>query len=742
MPSISESLVTLSSTKAAIKSAIESKGQNVSAVPFAGYAAKIAAIDTNLTPKVNAPDAWVRPADWLSMPTVVNTDSKFVGLHAVYADGNFVSLSATGNYTVDWGDGTVQNFASGVQADHEYSYANAGLNGTLSTRGYKQALIVVTPQSGQSLTSINLNLRHPGSPGSQYVSNFLDIVLSGPNLTSVVFGAQYNYVTLSILERVSVLKVGSVSDWSSMFNNCNSLQSVAGLDTTGATTMTNMFSLCQMLTTVPLFDTSTVSNFSGMFQACTALLTVPLFNTASGVDFNSMFTGCTVLQSVPLFNMAAATNVSTMFNLCRSLQTVPLFNWSAVTNGNTTFNGCVSLVSVPNFNMSANPNFISMFAGCSSLNTAPLINTAAATATASMFSGCSVLNSVPLLNTALVTSFNSMFANCTALRTVPLFNTSSGTSFTSMFSACKSLKSVPLFDLSHGTSFTSMFLDCYSLTDVPAFNFAAGGNMTNMFSSCHSMQKVPLFVFPASSNLSGMFGNCRSVAEMPAMELYNATNLSNFMYGSLGMSKVSITGPRFAFAVDNFKLSKAALETLFMNLGTGTGTTALSVTGNYGADTPFSKTTTATSGSAVLTATDTSGLTVGMQATGTGVSTGLAVTYAMNTDLFMRTAHGIPDGTPVSFTTPVSGSLPAYKNAYVVNATADTFKVSLTPGGAAVDLGSDGSATMLFLNTITAIVPNTSITLAVPASASGAASRNFRNLRTAYGTLKGWNITG
>lgn len=73
----------------------------------------------------NTPDPWVRPADWLTLPTVNLGDSIFTGLYAVYdTTQNYVSISAGGAFTVDWGDGTVENFATGVFANHLYDYAS------------------------------------------------------------------------------------------------------------------------------------------------------------------------------------------------------------------------------------------------------------------------------------------------------------------------------------------------------------------------------------------------------------------------------------------------------------------------------------------------------------------------------------------------------------------------------------------------------------------------------------------
>lgn len=65
------------------------------------------------------------------------------------------------------------------------------------------------------------------------------------------------------------------------------------------------------------------------------------------------------------------------------------------------------------------------------------------------------------------------------------------------------------------------------------------------------------------------------------------------------------------------------------------------------------------------------------------------------------TAHGLPDGTPVTFTT--TGALPTGLTAdttyYVVSAATDSFSVAATPGGSPIDTSGAGSG----IHTATAV---------------------------------------
>ena len=380
----------------------------------------------HIQPKSNyyAPsfNAWTRNPSWTQLPSVTSAEQKFVGLHAVFPDSNFVALTVAGAYTVDWGDGTApQNYTTGSTAYYQYDYNSSGLdntngpvtftaststvnrtshgysnNSTISfdtittTTGintgqiyyvvnatnntfqvsdtiggsfltltndgsgnilpYKQAIITVTPQSGQNITSLNLFVKHNQTNLRTYASGWLDITLSGPNLTAsglTISGSSTTTIFHNYLERCSLLNIGNLTSMSSMFNNCTALQSVSFSNTAAVTNMSSMFNACYSLQTVPLFNTAAVTNMTSMFSSCYSLQTVPLFNTAAVTNMTSMFASCYSLQSVPLFNTSRVINMLSMFNGCRELLTVPAFNTSNTSNLLTMFTSCISLQSVP-----------------------------------------------------------------------------------------------------------------------------------------------------------------------------------------------------------------------------------------------------------------------------------------------------------------------------------------------------------------------------------------------------------
>ena len=293
---------------------------------------------------------WQRPADWLPMPTnITATDQIFVGLHAVIENSdNYCAFSFTtssGQYRVDWGDGNITLHNSGTIAQYQYNYASVS-NSTLSSRGYKQVMIKVTPVSG-NLLGCNFQQRFVTTPAQNqaYSSGFLECILSMPNASSgnsITFGG----ITIrhTYCEKVDIKTIGNATSMAYMFTNFYSLQSVPLFNTINVTNMQNMLTNCYSLQSVPLFNTINVSSMLNMLASCYSLQSVPLFNTINVVNMSYMFYNCYSLPSVPLFNTINVTSMLAMLQNCQSLNFIPAFITTAVTTDFTSFaNGCNSL---------------------------------------------------------------------------------------------------------------------------------------------------------------------------------------------------------------------------------------------------------------------------------------------------------------------------------------------------------------------------------------------------------------
>jgi surface protein len=353
---------------------------------------------------------WRRPEDWLPMPTdITSADEIFVGLHAVIENNdNFVAFlfttSTGGQYQVDWGDGTVTLHNSNTAAEYQYDFATYDVNNiTLCSRGYKQAMITVTPVTGV-FRICNFQRRYTTIPSQNlsYSTGFLDCILSMPNAStsqSITLGG--TIVRHAYVEKFDIKTIGDVTLLPNLFFRFTSLQSVPLFNTQNVTNMGSMFSECLFIQSVPLFNTQNVTNMNSMFSSTGQLKSVPLFNTSKVTSMDSMFQ-FSAIELVPLFDTQNVTGMSSMFN-SSFIKSVPLFNTSKVTSMNSMFNGCSRLKSLPLFDTS-NVTDMYRFARIANIEQFPLLDTSKVQNMAEMFNNCFMLNSIPPLSTQSITT--------------------------------------------------------------------------------------------------------------------------------------------------------------------------------------------------------------------------------------------------------------------------------------------------------------------------------------------------
>jgi surface protein len=544
-------------------------------------------------------DTYQRPSEWLTLPTLVVGEQKIVMLHKVDdSDSNFCAFMVQGNYIVDWGDGSAtQSYTSFTTATHLYDYNSAGLSSQTPTSfGYKQVIVTITPQSGQNLTRLDLNLKHPPINGVAfpvYSTGWLDIKMVGDKFTRIAIGSDLNgyvtYVSQNYLEMFEFVGPTSTSfvNPSYMFYNCRALRKVVSLDASNFTTVYRLFAGCNSLMTTPMLDLQNVTDTSDMFQLCRSIVTVPfynlsnvttsygmfyvnyslvsvplfdlsnlidgtnmfsncfqlsslpLFNLQSLVTGTSMFTGLISLESLPLFNLQSLVSANSMFSNANRLVDVPLFNLSNVTNASNIFSNCRSLESVPLFNLSNVTNASGMFAACYVLKIVPKFTFTNLTNAASMFASCYSLVNVPLLDLSNVTSASGMFSYCTSIITIPLIKfTTALKTIDNMFTNCYSLTTVPLLNFSGVTSASNLFYSCFSLTGSPAFDFGQLINASNMFTTCYALFKVPVFNMINVTNASYMFANCNSLQSITISNLSKVTDMTYMFYSCVSLSSM------------------------------------------------------------------------------------------------------------------------------------------------------------------------------------------------------------
>ena len=225
---------------------------------------------------------WERPSDWLTLPDDTLYDDVFIGLVAIEPSGSAtlhynISTTTGDDFIIDWGDGFSSSYADNTtNASHSYDYDTMDV-GTLSSRGYKQAVVVITP-SGSGNIDIFRSHRI-GTTLTQGGPSYLDVVYKLPSANSVsLFGNEYYN---QLIERFRLLEKSPSLNFSNLFIGWQNLQKVEiDVDTSNVTVAQSMFSDCNALKTIPYFDTSNVTNMLNMFYRCSSLVYIPLLNTS------------------------------------------------------------------------------------------------------------------------------------------------------------------------------------------------------------------------------------------------------------------------------------------------------------------------------------------------------------------------------------------------------------------------------------------------------------------------------
>jgi hypothetical protein len=287
-----------------------------------------------------------------------------------------------------------------------------------------------------------------------------------------------------------------------------------------------------------------------------------------------------------------------------------------------------------------------------------------------------------------------------------------------MYEYCENLKSVPLIDTSSGTNFNYMFYYCSSLTHIPLINIS---NQTTSLSQfcyyCSNLNSVPLLDFSNLGGYSSIFDGCYS------------------------LSKGALQGTKYSINYASCKLSPTALDEIFSYLASNVTTKSITVTNNWGAA-KVSLSGTTTAGSSTVTMASTAGLSANMWIAGIGIGGTTGVGFQDSSDTVTLNNHGIPNGTRVSFTAITTTTGLTLKTIYyVVNTQTNTFQVSDTVGGTAKALTNDGTGSLNYENYIVSIVPNTSVTIRIPALSSTTNNFTFSTMNPYLATLKGWSVS-
>ena len=250
---------------------------------------------------------------------------------------------------------------------------------------------------------------------------------TGPNIYSLDFSLfdSTNLTNMRILfnkckklkeiKGFDKLNTSKVIDMEGLFQNCITLEYIdlSNFDTSNVTNIAFMFNHCNRLKEIKGLDkfiTSKATTMEGMFQSCFKLefIDVSSFDTSNVDIMNFMFVDCFKLKGIKginKLNTKKVTNMTGMFENCLSLKYLNIenFDTSNVTNMSYMFNKCKKLKEIKGLNTFITKNVKDM---------------------ARMFNECSELENLVLTSfeTPNVINFSSMFNKCNNLKYLNLLN--------------------------------------------------------------------------------------------------------------------------------------------------------------------------------------------------------------------------------------------------------------------------------------------------------------------------------
>ena len=389
-----------------------------------------------------------QPADWLQHIEVAVRDAVAGSYmqfdsdeHVAYADDTVLSRpfittwhifnttesitipvdGATGEYTIDWGDGTVET----VTGDVSHLYAASGTYTVSISGDFTRIHLGSNFANAQKLQSVEQwgniqwsSMNDAFAGASNMVYNATDApILSNVNDMSGMFSD-----ASSFNGNISSWDVSDVTDMYYMFRDASSFNGdISGWDVSGVTDMGAMFRGASSFNAdISGWDVSGVTDMSGMFRGASSFTSDLSSWDVSGVtDMSGMFSSASSFTSdLSSWDVSGVTDMDSTFGKASSF-TSDLSSWdvSGVTDMRSMFSGAFSFNSnISEWDVSAVTGMSYMFDHVSSF-TSDLSswNVSAVTDMGAMFRGASSFNAdISGWDVSGVTDMQDMFHSADA----------------------------------------------------------------------------------------------------------------------------------------------------------------------------------------------------------------------------------------------------------------------------------------------------------------------------------------
>ena len=530
---------------------------------------------------------WVRPSEWIDMPSVSSGVAVLLFVPSGYDNfGVSITAAGAGNWNncpthipIDWGDGS-SDLIHGTRRDnigyagafgyfhkrYDFNLLPESTQFSIQGRPVRQVIIQLDGSaSGIAYLDLrSMNGKDFGSVSTQGVSNYftdadgsvvsttqrshtisknkattiLDVRIDSPTQAFNSVFAFNNYTQHEYLENVEY-NVSGLYPYQTFYQMSNLRNVVIGSGTTlTSTDARQMFNGCTRLIKAPELNTSNITNMGAMFAGCQSLKYIPDYDTSNVTNFNNVFGYCKSLENYPNFDTSAGTDFGNMFYQNIQLTSVPSgYNFQSGTNFGSMFYNCHRLGAAPPIDLSNATSINSMFSYCTSLKYVPKINAPnlASNGLRQTFWGCQSLEKIEIGDVGSANDFYRLFRSCVNLKKITWDNSESlqPTNMQECFGVCQTLNNHPQFDTSQVTTFANAYFYNYSLVYHPVIDMTSCTNMDNMFDYCHNLKEVNFKNVLSKPRAGSSFRYCYALERGPSglFQDYNSTPwYSNYMF--------------------------------------------------------------------------------------------------------------------------------------------------------------------------------------------------------------------
>jgi surface protein len=325
-------------------------------------------------------------------------------LSSITITNNYAGTAPTVDYTIDWGDGTTENFTTITNPSHTYS-DGLSTSRTIKITGTYAGIMLLPTKQLASITKFG-----NWAPTSLYQLFWVDSRASGD------YPSNIGDWDVSTVKNMDEIFLGAGTRLPNRFNS-----DISSWDTSSVTSLQSTFrSATSFNQNIGSWDTSSVTSMNGMFFVASSFnQNIGSWDTSAVTDMNSMFSNATNFnQNIGSWDTSSVTDMRSMFvNASSFNQNIGSWDTSSVTDMGDMFYGATSFnQNIGSWNTSNVTNFNYMFWDATSFNqNIGSWDTSSVISVTSMFYGATSFNQdIGSWDMSNVTTMSSMFYNASS----------------------------------------------------------------------------------------------------------------------------------------------------------------------------------------------------------------------------------------------------------------------------------------------------------------------------------------